>query len=334
MRLRHRFKTIIRTASFALSAIAIGAMAMGADKSTRDRIDVAILMFDQVQIIDFAAPYEIFGQAGFNVFTVSKDGEEVTTVMNLKVNPEYAFSNAPKADIVLVPGGDVHEIELDQETLDWVRENKEEARYTLSVCTGARILAASGLLEGKEATTFHGDFKDFAETYPSVIVRRDQRFVDSGGVVTSAGLVSGTDSALYLVSRIFGEKRALTIASRLEYDWNPENGYIRGLLADRHLPRLPGGFPRDWKARRRYNYGDEESWNLEYKIDSGKSREVIDYLRSKLEDVTRWRLATPSDSFASSWISTFDGERWRLSAEVDTSESVLKIGIDKTATRY
>lgn len=309
-------------------------MAMGTDKSKRDRIKVAILMFDQVQIIDFAAPYEVFGQAGFNVFTVSKDGEEVTTVMNLKVNPEYTFSNAPEADIVLVPGGDVREIELDQETLDWVRENKEKARYTLSVCTGARILAASGLLDGKEATTFHGDFKGLAEKYPSVIVRRDQRFIDSGGIVTSAGLVSGTDSALYLVSRILGEKRALTIASRLEYDWNPENGYIRGLLADRHIPRLPGGFPRDWKARRLYNYGDAESWNLEYKIDPGKSREVIYYLRSKLEDVPNWKLATSSDLLSSSWISTIDGNLWHLKSELDTSDSVLKISIDKTATSH
>lgn len=198
-------------------------------------ITVATLMFDGVQIIDFAAPYEVFGQAGLEVFTVSRDGGSVTTAMNLSVNVDHDFASAPAADVVLVPGDDVHDASEDARTRAWLQGSALRARQVLSVCTGAWILARSGLLDGATATTFHRSLDAFASQFPQISTVRDQRWVDNGGIVTAAGLASGLDAALHVVSRPQGVDRARTVALHLEYDWSPDQGFIRGQLADRYL---------------------------------------------------------------------------------------------------
>lgn len=205
------------------------ALADGADTS------VAILMFDGVQIIDFAAPFEVFGQAGFEVFTVSRDGGQITTAMNLSVNTDYDLAGAPIADIILVPGGSVHAAMSDEAILAWLTERSGQARHVLSVCTGAYILAGSGLLDGQRATTFHRALDDFAQQFPKVDTVRDQRWVDNGRIVTAAGLASGIDAALHVVARVQGVERARTVALHLEYDWSPDEGFVRARLADRYL---------------------------------------------------------------------------------------------------
>lgn len=161
---------------------------------------VAILMFDEVQIIDFAAPYEVFGQAKFEVFTVSKNGKPVTTAMGLSVNPHYSFANMPEADAILVPGGDTGKVMHDQQVLSWLKTQQVKVGHILSVCTGAHILAEAGLLDGKAATTFHRALDNFEKDYPAIAVKRQQRFVDNGQIVTSAGLSSGIDASLHLNS--------------------------------------------------------------------------------------------------------------------------------------
>src|SRR5690606_36257105 len=101
-------------------------------------------------------------------------------------------------------------------------------RWMMSVCTGSYILASAGLLDGRKATTFHGAFDGFERTFPEVELVRDRRWVDSGRIVTSAGLSSGIDTALYLVSRFHGDVRARSVALHLEYPWDPEGGFVRG----------------------------------------------------------------------------------------------------------
>lgn len=243
-----------------------------ADEPAADEVtmSVAILMFDGVQIIDFAAPYEVFGQAGLEVFTVSREGGTVTTAMNLSVNTDYDFAGAPAADVVLVPGGDVHEAMTDDATLAWLTSRHDKARHVLSVCTGAYIVASSGLLDGEAATTFHRSLGDFARQYPQIRTVRDQRWVDSGRIVTAAGLASGIDAALHVVARLQGVERARTVALHLEYDWSPTHGFVRGQLADRYLrwPERSLSLPPGTSIERLTWFGDTEQWQGTWRVSS------------------------------------------------------------------
>ena len=136
------------------------------DQIQDTRLKAAILIFDGVQIIDYTGPYEVFGQARFDVFTVSETGETITTTMGMSVNPTHSFEDSPTPDLLLVPGGDVMASLEDPEILAWVRKMSVEAEYVLSVCNGAFILAEAGLLDGLTATTFHGLLSDCESTDP------------------------------------------------------------------------------------------------------------------------------------------------------------------------
>ncbi|HXV76907.1 MAG TPA: DJ-1/PfpI family protein, partial [Candidatus Polarisedimenticolaceae bacterium] len=164
--------------------------------------NVAILVFDGVQIIDYAGPYEVFGQAGFTVFTVSKTGEPITTAMGMRVTPTYALDQAPPAEVIVVPGGHVEDTYVDQEVLDWLRERSTHAAKVMSVCNGAFIMARAGLLDDMRATTFYGLIDDLRTFAPKVEVVADQRFVDNGKVVTTAGLSSGIDGSLHVIGEM------------------------------------------------------------------------------------------------------------------------------------
>ncbi len=184
----------------------------------------AILVFDGVQIIDFAAPYEVFGQAGFYAYTVSPDGGPITTTMDMHVTPHYGLDDAPRPDVLLVPGGQVDEMRADERVLAWIRESAARADHVLSVCTGAFLLAEAGLLDGTPATTFHNALDDLAVAFPAVEVVRGVRFVDNGKVVTAAGLSAGLDAAIHLVKEIQGPQAARRLAEHIEYAWDGEPG--------------------------------------------------------------------------------------------------------------
>lgn len=267
----------IRTLAVWLVAAGLSAPAHAAHVHDGAEATVAILMFDGVQIIDFAAPYEVFGQARFNVFTVSADGTPVTTAMGLVVNVDHDFDDAPAADIVLVPGGNVDTVRKDDATLAWLRSRSGSADHVLSVCTGSFILADAGLLDGGQATTFHRAFTAFEEEYPEVTLLRDRRWVDSGKLVTSAGLASGIDAALHVVAERLGVRRARSIALHLEYDWSPEQGFIRGLMADRHvrMPERDLELPEGTVIDTVLQLGDTERWEIEYRVDSPWSPEEL-----------------------------------------------------------
>lgn len=138
-------------------------------------VTVGIVLFDGVQIIDFAGPYEVFGAAGFGVVTLTRDGKPITTTMGLKVTPDNDFANAPDFDILLVPGGTVADAQKDPETLDFIRSRTPGADHVLSVCTGAFILGETGLLDGLQATTFTPRIDGLARDFPKVDVIRDVR---------------------------------------------------------------------------------------------------------------------------------------------------------------
>ncbi|MCW8109228.1 DJ-1/PfpI family protein [Alteromonas ponticola] len=237
---------------------------------------VGILLFDGVQIIDFTGPWEVFGHAKYSVKTVSSDGQQITTTMGMKVTPDYSYRDAPQFDILLVPGGHVHNVQSARH-IKWIGQHAKQTDFTLSVCTGALLLADAGLLKNKEATTFFSALDMLEDNYDGIIVRSDVRYTHSDNIVTSAGLSSGIDASLYVVSQQSGLQKAREIAMHMEYDWDPDTGFIRGLMADKYLPDLHIDFADDTKfnAERVHHYGNEDQWQQHHKIDTDAKIETV-----------------------------------------------------------
>jgi putative intracellular protease/amidase len=228
-----RFRFLV-LASFAL-------LALSASAQDGKPITVNIVLFDGVQIIDYSGPWEVFGQAGFTVHTVSEKAEPVTTVFGQKVIADYTFDNAPKADILLVPGGrGTRKVVDDARFVKWIQDAAKDSNQVMSVCTGALVLAKAGLLDGQTATTFHGVIDYLAEAAPKAKVVYDQRFVDNGKIITTAGLSSGVDGALHLVAKYSGQGEAESLALVLEYTWETDSKNARAAYADRYLPNFQG----------------------------------------------------------------------------------------------
>ena len=290
-------------------------------------IRVGIVLFDGVQIIDFAGPYEVFGQAGFGVVTVSADGKPVTTAMGLKVTPDYAFADAPPFDVLLVPGGEVHDAMGDAMVLDFVRQRSASARQVMSVCTGTFILAASGLLDGMKATTFHQQIDGLATQYPKITVVSDQRWVDNGKLITSAGLSSGMDTALHVVAKLRGEDAARSTALHLEYDWDPDQGFVRGRMADRYLPRLKDvDWPKDATFHRIAALGDEHQWRMHYRVETKTpADEVMQHIVRSIE-AEGWA----PDAGANRWHRQVEGQHVAMAMAAKPGEAANAFELEAT----
>ncbi|MBC7931738.1 MAG: DJ-1/PfpI family protein [Rubrivivax sp.] len=190
--------------------------------------NVAVLIFDDVEVLDFCGPFEVFSVAGrrsdlkpFNVYTVAESAGPVIARNNLSVNPAHTFSDCPEPDILLVPGGYGTRKEMDNPVLiDWVKRCAAKSELVLSVCTGALILAKAGLLDGLAATTHHGAMQLLKEVAPRTEVLPSERIVDNGRIVLSAGISAGIDMSLYVVGRLLGEAQAKETAAYMEYDWS------------------------------------------------------------------------------------------------------------------
>lgn len=189
--------------------------------------NVAILIFDEVEVLDFCGPFEVFSVAGrrsgldpFNVYTVAEKAGPVVARNGLSVNPSYTLADCPRPEVLLVPGGYGTRREMHNEALTgWIAERAKEVELLLSVCTGALLLAKAGLLEGLSATTHHGAFKLLREVAPNTSVLESERVVDNGRVILSAGISAGIDMSLYAVGRLLGEEQAEETARYMEYDW-------------------------------------------------------------------------------------------------------------------
>ncbi len=185
-------------------------------------IDVAFLLSDGAVLIDFTGPWEVFQNVMipgrddgpvFRLFTVAETTAPIKAGGSMTITPEYTFATAPPAQIVVIPaqGGP------SPAAIAWIREAARTAALTMSVCTGAFVLAKTGLLSGRSVTTHHGSFKQFAMEYPDVHLARGARFVESGKFASAGGLSSGIDLALRVVERYFGRTVARNTANVLEY---------------------------------------------------------------------------------------------------------------------
>ena len=190
-------------------------------------MQIGILLFHEVEVLDFAAPFEVFalaetiaGEKCFSVFTVSQTGQPIRTRGGLTVTPAYGFADAPRLDAILVPGGyGAEKVErYNPAVLRWVRAQDAAGITVASVCTGAFILAAAGLLDGRKATTHWMDTAVLQREYPAIDVQSNVKFVDEGRLLTSGGISAGIHLALHLVSRWAGVDVARRTAKRMAYD--------------------------------------------------------------------------------------------------------------------
>jgi transcriptional regulator GlxA family with amidase domain len=192
---------------------------------------VGILIFDEVEILDFCGPFEVFSSAVaegeddrdarrlYRAFTIAETTETVQCRGGLLVQPNHTIDVHPPLDILVVPGGfGTRQVVENPRLLDWIARQNVSTTLTTSVCTGAFVLARTGLLDGKRATTHWAAIDELRATFPAVVVVDDERVIDEGKIITSAGVSAGIDMALYVVARQHGQSVAADTARGMEYE--------------------------------------------------------------------------------------------------------------------
>jgi len=192
--------------------------------------NVGIYIFDEVEVLDFAGPFEVFAVASrvkqrsqpnaikpFEVFTVADAPRLIQARGGLAIHPNYDIRNHPAIDILIVPGGIVDGESGRSEIVEWISRTSATTTITASVCTGATLLGKAGLLRDKAVTTHWADIEDMRAVFPETTVRENMRWVDAGRIVTSGGISAGIDMSLHLVSRLETEELAAKTAHQMEY---------------------------------------------------------------------------------------------------------------------
>ena len=193
-------------------------------------IPVAFIISQNAVVIDFCGPWEVFQdtnkpgtrEALFELYTVAETTNPIRASAGLQIVPDYTFENAPIPKLAVIPAQRGQTPAM----LDYIRRITKSTDLTMSVCTGARVLASTGLLSGKAATTHHNAYDSFAKAYPDVLLKRGARFVEDGNLASSGGLSSGIDLALHVVERYFGRDVAIATAYQMEYQgegWKDAN---------------------------------------------------------------------------------------------------------------
>jgi transcriptional regulator GlxA family with amidase domain len=199
----------------------------------QDRLlTVGILIFDDVEVLDFCGPFEVFSVARpagvhddaarlFTAVTIAQEEKIITCRGGLLVKPHATIENHPPLDILVVPGGQGTRRERhNQQLLDWIARQDQQTDLTTSVCTGAFLLAERGLLDHHRATTHWNSVEWMRQTYPAITMLADARVVDEGHIITSAGISAGIDMSLHVIARLKGMDVAQWTARRMEYDWS------------------------------------------------------------------------------------------------------------------
>lgn len=206
---------------------------MTATEGSSSPQSIGILIFEDVEVLDFCGPFEAFSVAQrdgatdeadrlFQVHVIAERAETVRCRNGLMVTPHYTIDDHPGLDILLIPGGrGTRRERTNPRILVWIAEQHSRVSLTTSVCTGAFLLAANGLLDGKAAATHWASIHWLRRHHPAIDVRDDVRYVDAGDIVTSAGVSAGIDMALYVIERLHGRGVAERTARYMEYRWEP-----------------------------------------------------------------------------------------------------------------
>jgi putative intracellular protease/amidase len=194
--------------------------------------NVAIVVYQGAELLDFAGPSEVLqsaanfggsdGVPALKLYTVARTTGPVVSQGFMKIVPEYAIDNAPKPDVIVIPGGDSAALSNDPVMWRWLSNAISNAEVTFTVCTGAVPLAKAGVFDGLEITTWYGAIKYTQSVAPHTTVKNGRRFVDNGRFITTAGVSAGIDGALHLTARLLGRRVAEQVAQYMEYHWSPE----------------------------------------------------------------------------------------------------------------
>ncbi|SEP14536.1 DJ-1/PfpI family protein [Propionispora vibrioides] len=219
-------------------------------------LKVGIFLFDGADATDFIGPYEVFSAVDFasskkrttlyqtshtmyDVFTVSETKKDLRTLAGeLLFKAEYTFSDCPAIDILVVPGGTITEELLANTTvINWLQKQSNKAAITLSVCSGAILLAKAGLLNGLSVTTHHLTFDDLSAIDPTITLKKNDRFVDTGRIITAAGVTAGYDAAMHIVYKTAGRSAFFKAGEILEYGdaWKSVQRKLAGLPVHRTI---------------------------------------------------------------------------------------------------
>nr|WP_236932661.1 DJ-1/PfpI family protein [Geosporobacter ferrireducens] len=187
-------------------------------------INIGILVFEKIEELDFIGPFEVLSYVNkikpesTNVWLVSDEEQSIRGYNGLRFFSDYTIDNCPQLDVLVVPGGQGRKLAMENEKiLSFIRNRYAELKYLSSVCTGALIIAATGLLKDKLATTYHTAFDELSEM--GVIVK-SSKVVQDGKIITGAGVSSGIDVGLYLLNKLFDETTAQKVADKIEYYWH------------------------------------------------------------------------------------------------------------------
>jgi len=189
-------------------------------------VNIGIYIYDHAEVLDFSGPFEVFSTAKrlsenhWNVFLIGERPSLITARGGFEVGPHYCINSHPKLDVLIVVGGIHHEQLNNTSVIRWVHQQTRLVQITASVCTGAFILAETGILDGKTVTTHWEDIAELRKTYPKLDVESERRWIEDGNVVTSGGISTGIDMSLYLVSKMASQEVANLTAKQMEYRWN------------------------------------------------------------------------------------------------------------------
>lgn len=190
--------------------------------------NVGIYIFDKMEVLDFAGPYEVYSVTSelndhtlFDVFTIGETQGIINTVNGLKVIADYAIEDHPKVDILIIPGGEgTHSQVKKSKVLEWIRKTQLETEIIMSVCTGSVLLGKIGLLDGLESTTHHLVLDVLKKNAPNTILNPNKRMIDHGPIATCGGISAGIDLSLHMVERLHGSKIRKQTQAYMEYgDW-------------------------------------------------------------------------------------------------------------------
>jgi transcriptional regulator GlxA family with amidase domain len=192
---------------------------------------IGLLLFDEVEVLDACGPFEVFSVANrvaikrgdpapFEIVLVAST-PTVRARGGLRLGADVAVHDAPDCDIVLVPGGVIDDVAADPAVLSWLARCRSHTELIASICTGAFVLAAAGVLDQRPVTTHWEDIDELRSTWPLLNVVEGVRFLDHGDLATSGGISAGLDLALHLVARFEGVARAVATARQMDFDWTP-----------------------------------------------------------------------------------------------------------------
>lgn len=192
-----------------------------------ETFNIAIYIYNDVEVLDFTGPYEVFNAANnvlkekmFDMFLVAESTDVVFASSGLKIVPHSSINNSPQSDILIIPGGEGRRIQMNHPiVLDWVKSQFIDLKYLLSVCTGSFIIGKAGLLKGLKAATHHSRYDEFEKTFPDTELVKNVSYIDNGKIITSAGVSTGILASLHLLEKISGSELGKQVTEYMELNY-------------------------------------------------------------------------------------------------------------------